>query len=111
MTIRRLMMALAIGVLFSAGLVLFNNAALQIPGHLLMLVMVSAAGLAVVSGVFEVRSWRTPTPEEPPVAKMPVMPKSPVEKALNAMDSAQDMSSRTERKVRIRIDTEDTRND
>lgn len=109
--LRRFILALAVGVLVSTGLVLFNDTALHIPTRILAMVILSAVALTVAGGVFEVRSWRTPTPEEPPITRIPSAPKSPVEKAIAAMDNANDISSRTERKVRIRIDTEDAHND
>lgn len=107
---RRFLFALAIAVFVSALAIWFNDTALQLPTRLLGMVIASAAGLAVISGVLEVRSWRLPEPEDPPIARY-VTPKSPVEKALEAIDNAKEVSTRTERKVRIRIDTEDARND
>jgi hypothetical protein len=108
--IRRFLFALGVAVCMSAVALSISDTALDIPPRILVMVAASSAALAVVSGFLEVRSWQLPTPEDPPVARY-VTPKSPVEKAMEAMDNAADVSTRTERKVRIRIDTEDARND
>ncbi len=109
-TVRRVLFALAVGVCLSSVLVWLNDTTLHIPAGIIGIVAVSAAALAAFVGVAEIRSWRLPDPEEPPVSRV-ATPRSPVEKAIQAMDDAHEVSTRTERKVRIRIDTEDARSD
>lgn len=109
-TVRRLIFGLSLFVAAGSAVLWLSQASLPVPPLMLAFIALGALGLAVAAFALEARSWRMPTPEDPPTPSKPVMPKSPVEKALDAMDNAERISSRTERKVRIRIDTEDDSN-
>lgn len=106
-TARRLVFGASLFTAAGSAILWLTQASLPIPPLVLALIALGSVVLAVVTFIWEANSWRTPTPEDPPTPSQPVMPKSPAEKALDAMDNAHEISSRTERKVRIRIDTED----
>ncbi|XWX02783.1 hypothetical protein VZO05_09695 [Aggregatilineales bacterium SYSU G02658] len=110
-TARRLVFGVSLFVAAASAVLWLSEASLPIPPLALVLIAGGAFALAVLAFALEANSWRTPTPEDPPVPSQPITPKSPAEKALDAMDSAREISSRTERKVRIQIDSEDDPND
>jgi hypothetical protein len=105
-TARRLMFGVSLFIAAGSAVLWLTQASLPIPPLTLALIAAGAFALAVIIFAWEATTWRTPTPEDPPTPSQPIMPKSPAEKALDAMDNAREISSRTERKVRIRIDTE-----
>jgi hypothetical protein len=106
-TARRLIFGLSLSVSVISLALWLGQASVPIPPLMLALIAAAALGLAVLLLAWEAQSWRMPTPEDPPTPSRPVAPKTPVEKALDAMDNAHEISSRTERKVRIRIDAEE----
>lgn len=94
--LRRVVLMLS-SIALLVGVVLFF---FSIP--LALLVLVCAGGLSAVAVNAELASWQMPDPEDPPVSKQ-----SPIEKAQQKMDEAEEFNSRTERKTRIRIDSDD----
>jgi hypothetical protein len=105
--LRRLLFGFSVGVVVS-GVLLLSSGEVTFPPMLLGAVLLGAVGLASVTGYSEVKSWQMPPVEEKPNAKSSRPPKSPIEKAMEKMDEAQDFSSRTEKKVKIKIDSEDS---
>ncbi len=110
-TARRLIFGLSLSVSVISLVLWLSQASVPIPPLMLALTAAAALSLAVLLLAWEAQSWRMPTPEDPPTPSRPVMPKTPAEKALDAMENAREISSRTERKVRIRIDTEEDNSD
>jgi hypothetical protein len=108
---RRLIFGLSLFVSAVSLVLWLSQANVPVSPLTLALIAAAALGLAIIMLIWEAQSWRMPTPEDPPMPSRPVMPKTPAEKALDAMENARDVSSRTERKVRIRIDTEEDSSD
>jgi hypothetical protein len=104
-TIRRVLFTLSVGTIVSSVVAVTRIASL--PTAIIGIVIVGGVVVAIVSAVLEVRSWQLPTPEEPPMSPPVRQPLSTVEKAVQAMDEAKAVSTRTERKVRIRIEADD----
>ncbi|GEM_PF-4001652 len=105
-SLRRFLFGFSSGVLLCSALLLGNNSFIQVPTFLIGIVAVAAFGVASITGYNEVKSWQLPDPEEAPKHK--ARPKTIIEKAEEALEEAQDLSSRTEKKVKIKIDSEDT---
>lgn len=103
--IRRTIFALSLGTIATSLFAVTKIA--TIPVVLVGIVVVSGVLVAIVSAVLEVQSWQLPSPEEPPMSPSIRQPLSTVEKAVQAMDEAKAISTRTERKVRIRIESDD----
>ena len=93
---RRIVLIL-VGIAALVGVLLFF---VSIP--LALLVTVLAGGVGVLAGKAELSSWQMPDPEDAPTASQ-----SPIAKAQQKMDEAEEFNSRTERKTRIRIDSDD----
>ncbi len=104
-TLRRVLLLLFTGAAVAGALALFGMLALPLDKPVTVLLMLLSGGLASALSWQELASWQLPEPEDPPSAAH-TPPLSPVEKAMRTMDEAEDFNSRTERKVRIRIDAE-----
>lgn len=105
--LRRLLFGFSVGVVVS-GVLLLTSGEVTFPPMLLGIVLLGAVGLAVIIGYIEVKSWQLPPVEDKPNVKSSRPPKSVVEKAIETMDEVEALSSRTEKKVRIKIDSEDS---
>jgi hypothetical protein len=107
-TIRRVVFLLSVAVLGLGVLSLFVST-LNVPLKVLGLLLISALVTGIVTAFIEARSWQLPTPEDPPTSKT-IIP-TVMDKVEESLKAAEEYNSRTERKVRIRIDTEDSKQD
>lgn len=105
-TVRRVFLLLSTVIAVLGALSLFNLSPLSLGKPLAVLVFLLSGGLASALSWQELASWQLPEPEDPPSARHAPPPTTPIEKAMRTMDDAQEFNSRTERKVRIRIDDE-----
>jgi hypothetical protein len=107
-TIRRVVFLLSVAVLGLGVLSLFVST-LNVPLKVLGLLLISALVTGIVTAFMEARSWQLPTPEDPPTSKIAIP--TVLDKVEESLKAAEEYNSRTERKVRIRIDTEDSKQD